>query len=75
MKTKEELQKYIREKVSNPMIGKMIMDMTESGVPYEDVMEMAKTLIDNTPNVEKQMVETELRVQDGERILSTINLK
>ena len=75
MKTKEELQKYIREKVSNPMIGKMIMDMTEQGVPYEDVMEMAKTLIDNTPNVENQMVETELRVQDGERILSTINLK
>ena len=75
MKTKEELQKYIREKVSNPMIGKMIMDMTEAGVPYEDVMEMAKTLIDNTSNVENQMVETELRVQDGERILSTINLK
>jgi hypothetical protein len=75
MKTKEELQKYIREQISNPLIGQMIMDMTEEGVPYEDIMEMAKKLIENTPKVEKKMVETQLRVQDGERILSTIKLK
>jgi hypothetical protein len=75
MKTKEELQKYIREQISNPLIGQMIMDMTEDGVPYEDIMEMAKKLIENTPKIEKEMVETQLRVQDGERILSTIKLK
>jgi hypothetical protein len=75
MKTKEELQKYIREQISNPLIGQMIMDMTEEGVPYEDIMEMAKKLIENTPKVEKEMVETQLRVQDGEKILSTIKLK
>jgi phosphoribosylformylglycinamidine (FGAM) synthase PurS component len=75
MKTKEELQKYIREQISNPIIGKFIMDMTEEGVPYEDIMEMAKKLIENTPKIEKEMVETQLRVQDGERILSTIKLK
>jgi hypothetical protein len=75
MRTKEELQKYIRDEVSNPIIGKFIMDMTEEGVPYEDIMEMAKKLIDNTPKVEKEMVETQLRVEDGERILSTIKLK
>lgn len=75
MKTKEELQKYIRDEVSNPIIGKFIMDMTEEGVPYEDIMEMAKKLIENTPKVEKEMVETQLRVEDGERILSTIKLK
>jgi phosphoribosylformylglycinamidine (FGAM) synthase PurS component len=75
MKTKEELQKYIRDEISNPIIGKFIMDMTEEGVAYEDIMEMAKRLIENTPNVENQMVETQLRVQDGERILSTIKLK
>jgi phosphoribosylformylglycinamidine (FGAM) synthase PurS component len=75
MKTKEELQKYIREQISNPIIGQMIMDMTEDGVPYEDIMEMAKKLIENTPKIEKEMVETQLRVQDGERILSTIKLK
>ena len=75
MKTKEELQKFIRDEISNPMIGKMIMDMTESGVPHEDIMQMAKTLIDNTPHIENEMVETHLRIQDGERILSTINLK
>jgi phage terminase large subunit-like protein len=75
MRTKEKLQKYIRDEVSNPIIGKFIMDMTEEGVPYEDIMEMAKKLIDNTPKVEKEMVETQLRVEDGERILSTIKLK
>jgi phosphoribosylformylglycinamidine (FGAM) synthase PurS component len=75
MKTKEELQKYIRDEISNPIIGKFIMDMTEEGVAYEDIMGMAKRLIENTPNVENQMVETQLRVQDGERILSTIKLK
>jgi hypothetical protein len=75
MRTKEELQKYIRDEVSNPIIGKFIMDMTEEGVPYEDIMEMAKKLIENTPKVEKEMVETQLRVEDGERILSTIKLK
>ena len=75
MKTKEELQKYIREQISNPLIGQMIMDMTEEGVPYEDIMEMARKLIENTPKVEKEMVETQLRVEDGERILSTIKLK
>jgi hypothetical protein len=75
MRTKEELQKYIRDEVSNPIIGKFIMDMTEEGVPYEDIMEMAKKLIENTPKVEKEMVETQLRVEEGERILSTIKLK
>lgn len=75
MRTKEELQKYIRDEVSNPIIGKFIMDMTEEGVPYEDIVEMARKLIENTPNVEKEMVETQLRVEDGEWILSTIKLK
>ena len=75
MRTKEELQKYIRDEISNPIIGKFIMDMTEEGVEYEDIMEMAKKLIENTPKVEKKMVETQLRVEDGERILSTIKLK
>jgi hypothetical protein len=75
MRTKEELQKYIRDEISNPIIGKFIMDMTEEGVEYEDIMEMAKKLIENTPKVEKEMVETQLRVEDGERILSTIKLK
>jgi hypothetical protein len=54
--TKEELQKYIREEHSNPMIGKLIMDMTERGVAYEDIMQMVKLLVDNTPNVEEKMV-------------------
>ena len=56
MKSKQEVEKWIRDEVSNPMIGKMIMDMTEQEVPYEDIMGMAKILIDNTPNVEEQLV-------------------
>jgi len=54
--TKEELQQYIRDEHSNPMIGKLIMDMTEKGVAYKDIMQMAKILVDNTPNVEEKMV-------------------
>jgi hypothetical protein len=72
MKTKEELQKYIRDEVSSPMIGKLIMNMTEEGVPYEDIMQMAKMLIDNTPNVERQMIEEELATQYGDTITSKI---
>jgi hypothetical protein len=33
---------------------------------------MMQPIIDNTPNVEEQLVEKAMRIQDGERILSTI---
>ena len=56
MKSKEEVEKWMRDEVSNPVIGKMIMDMTEKGVAYKDIMQMAKILVDNTPNVEEKMV-------------------
>jgi len=75
MKTKEELQKYIRDEVSNPIIGKLIMDMTEDGVPMDEILELMKPLVDNTPNVEAQLVEKYMRnerIKDGERILSTL---
>jgi hypothetical protein len=72
VKSKEEIEKWIRDEISNPIIGKLITDMLEKGLPYEDVMEMARVLIENTPNVEKQMVESQLRIQDGEQILSTL---
>jgi len=75
MKTKEELQKYIRDEVSNPIIGKLIMDMTEDGVPMDEILELMKPLIDNTPNVERKLVEDYIRnerIKEGERILSTI---
>jgi len=79
MKTKEELQKYIRDEISNPMIGQLIMNMKDDGCPYETIMEMMQPIIDNTPNVERKMVEDEMRnarIKEGERILSTIkNLK
>jgi hypothetical protein len=79
MKTEQELQKYIRNEVSNPMIGQLIMNMKDDGCPYETIMEMMQPIIDNTPNVERKMVEDEMRnarIKEGERILSTIkNLK
>jgi len=33
MKKKEEVEKWMRDEVSNPIIGKLIMDMTEDGLP------------------------------------------
>jgi hypothetical protein len=79
MKTEQELQKYIRNEVSNPMIGQLIMNMTEAGLTIDEILEMIKPLIDNTPNVEKKLVEDYMRderIKEGERILSTIkNLK
>ena len=78
MKSKEEVEKWMRDEVSNPVIGKMIMDMTENGLPMDKILEMIKPLVDNTPNVEKQLVENYMRderIKDGQNILSTINLK
>ena len=75
MKSKEEVEKWMRTEVTNPVIGKMIMDMTENGLPMDKILEMIKPLVDNTPNVEKQLVENYMRderIKDGERILSTI---
>jgi hypothetical protein len=75
MKSKEEVEKWMRDEISNPIIGKMIMDMTEEGVPYDAIMKMAKILIDNTPNVEKQLVEDYMRderIEDGDTITSKI---
>ena len=75
MKSKEEVEKLMRDEVSNPMIGKLMMDMSEDGVPMDEILELMKPLIANTPNVEKQLVENYMRderIKDGERILSTI---
>ena len=76
MKSKEEVERWVRDEVSNPIIGKLIMDMTEDGVPMDEILELMKPLVDNTPNVEAQLVEKYMRderIEDGERILSTIN--
>jgi len=72
MKSKEEMEKWMRDEVSNPMIGQLIMRMTEDGLPMDEILEIIKPIIDNTPNVEQHLVEKAMRIQDGERILSTI---
>jgi hypothetical protein len=75
MKTKEEVEKWMRDEISNPIIGKLIMDMTEDSVPMDEILELMKPLVDNTPNVEAQLVEKYMRnerIKDGERILSTL---
>jgi hypothetical protein len=46
--------------------------MIEDGLSAYEIHEMIKPLIDNTPNVEKQLVDKALRIQDGDNILSTI---
>ena len=75
MKSKEEIEKWMRDEISNPMIGKLIMDMNEDGIPMDEILELIKPLVDNTPNVEEQLVEKYMRIQNGDNILSTINLK
>ncbi len=75
MKSKEEVEKWMRDEISNPIIGKLIMDMTEDGIPMDEILELMKPLVDNTPNVEAQLVEKYMRnerIKDGERILSTL---
>jgi hypothetical protein len=75
MKSKEEVEKWMRTEVTNPIIGDLIMRMTEDGVPMDEILETIQPLIDNTPNVERKLVEDYMRderIKDGERILSTI---
>jgi hypothetical protein len=44
----------------------------------DEILETIKPLVDNTPNVERKLVEKYMRderIKDGERLLSTIKLK
>lgn len=72
MKSKQEIEKWMRDEVSNPMIGALIRNMMEDGLPLDEIMEIMQPIIDNTPNVEEQLVDKALRIQDGDNILSTI---
>jgi hypothetical protein len=75
MKSKEEVEKWMRDEVSNPIIGKLIMDMTEDGLPMDEILEMIKPLVDNTPNVERKLVENYMRderIEEGDVITSKI---
>ena len=72
MKIKQEIEKWMRDEVSNPMIGALIRSMVEDGLPLDEIMEIMQPIIDNTPNVEEQLVDKALRIQDGDNILSTI---
>jgi hypothetical protein len=78
MKSKEEIEKWMRDEVTNPLIGDLIMRMVEDGIPMDEILETIKPLVDNTPNVERKLVENYMRderIKDGERLLSTIKLK
>ena len=75
MRTKEEMEQWMRDEVSNPMIGSLVRHMLEDGLPLDEVMELIKPIIDNTPNVEGHLVEKALRIQYGDDILSKLNLK
>jgi hypothetical protein len=75
MESKEEVEKWMRTEVTNPIIGDLIMRMTEDGLPMDEILKMIKPLVDNTANVERKLVEDYMRderIEDGERILSTI---
>ena len=72
MKSKQEVEKWMRDEVSNPMIGKLMMDMSEDGVPMDEILELMKPLIANTSNVEEQLVGKYMRSQDADNILADI---
>jgi hypothetical protein len=42
MKSREEVEKWMRNEVSNPIIGDLIMRMTEDGLPMDEILEMIK---------------------------------
>ena len=75
MRTKEEMEQWMRDEVSNPMIGSLVRRMLEDGLPLDEVMELIKPIIDNTPKVEGELVEKALRIQYGDAILSKLKLK
>ena len=56
MRTKEEMEQWMRDEVSNPMIGSLVRHMLEDGLPLDEVMELIKPIIDNTPKVEGELV-------------------
>lgn len=75
MKSKEEISKWMRDEISNPIIGKLIMDMTADGLAMDEILEMIKPLVENTPNVERKLVEDYMkkeRIEDGDIITSKI---
>ena len=72
MKSKQEVEKWMRDEVSNPMIGKIMMHMAEDGVPMDEILELMQPLIANTPNVEEQLVGKYMRIQEGDSILADI---
>jgi hypothetical protein len=40
MKSKQEIEKWMRDEVSNPMIGALIRNMVEDGLPLDEIMEI-----------------------------------
>jgi hypothetical protein len=75
MKSKQEIEKWMREEVTNPLIGDLIMKMAEDGIPMDEILETIKPLVDNTPNVERKLVEDYMkkeRIEDGDVITSKI---
>ena len=46
MKSKEEMEQWMRDEVSNPMIGSLVRRMLDDGLPLDEVMELIKPIID-----------------------------
>jgi len=75
MKSKEDVERWMRDEISNPMIGKLIMDMSEDGIPMDEILEFMKPLVANTPKVERKLVEKYMkkeRIKEGDVITSKI---
>lgn len=47
MKSKEEVEKYIREQILNPVMQEIILDMVDEGTPYKNIIEIVKILVEH----------------------------
>jgi hypothetical protein len=47
MKTEQELQKYIRDEISNPVMQEIVLDMVDEGTPYKNIIEIVKILVEH----------------------------
>ena len=47
MKTKEEVEKYIKDEISNPVMQKIVLDMINEGTPHKNIIEIVKILVEH----------------------------
>jgi hypothetical protein len=47
MKSKEEVEKWMRDEILNPVMQEIILDMVDEGTPYKNIIEIVKILVEH----------------------------